>query len=411
LWDVAVAAHASPKARVDVGRALLAQVSHRLTVQQGWLEDLTRRLDPKVPAADRTTLSSLPDNNNAVYRTSAWLTPVWKVAQAQAASHALAQARQGVATLSWIHTDTARDCRTILDLSPEKAAPYLADTLSSVSTRHARTVETLAEVVVALRPHATTLRHGGGGGLDSLNDDAMILPFLHQRLGIQLLCEHYMEVVGKRKKAAGTIDVQRSVQEAVLDAMGEAKILTEAHYEHPPVLEYGGGSRATSERDDDDDLKATWVGPWLHYVLVELLKNATTATVQAHPSTPSESLLPPPPVVITATQDDHTTFIYIDDRGTGVGTSTTTTVQDTFRFAQTEHIWDRMDEQTTYAMVRPPLRGLGVGLSLSAAMMTYFGGALRLEARAGGGTRAVLTIPRYLTILEAAAWEETAVHG
>jgi hypothetical protein len=397
LLETAARATESSSSRVHVGRALLTQVAHRLDVQGSLLDTMTTRL-----SNSNSNPSSSNPHSDGVYRTAAWLTPVWKERQAAAAAHATAQAHKGLATMTWIHTDTAQACRTILALEADASAQYLQSTLTSVQARHARTVETLAEVVVGLRTGTTP---DEAHAQDMATDPTLVATFLRQRLGMQLLCEHYMDIVGnsiRMPKPAGTMDVERSVADAVLDAMGECKVLTEAFYEHPPPLVYRNHDTMTTE---DDDIKATWVGPWLHYVLVEVLKNATTATVEQHParhavSSNEENTLPP--IEIRAHQDDRTTYIYIEDRGTGLGSTLST---DCFRFAQTDHIWDRMDEQTTYAMVRSPLRGLGVGLSLSSAMMHYFGGALRLEARGNGGTRVVLEMPRDLTILEAALVE------
>ena len=363
--------------RGRVGRFLLECVADRLAVQEARLS--------------RWGMQSCNGSDSSnVIRTSNYHVPIWKQPEKRSNTwhtNGLPGARKRLETLQWIHTDTLRACREILQLSAAKADPYLLPTLTQVQARHARTVETLAELVVEnLRPY------------DKL-DRIDLNVFLHDRLGIQLLCEHYMEIA--KGKRYGTIDYQRPVADALLDAMGEANILAQAYFEHVPEMKLV--QDCSSDKTAATPIQATFVGSWLHYVLVEILKNAITATAKHHHASSMNPTMPTndallPPVTLTCGQDETITWIAIDDRGPGISTP----IMDSFCFAQTNKIWDRMEEQTTYAMVRSPLQGLGVGLSLSTVMMQYFGGTLYLQRRNDGhvGTRAYLGLPRDLTLLE-----------
>ena len=389
-----------------VGRLLMQCVADRLAFQEDILKSWRRRLDRVGQPEDKGstgsfvgTISKSSDNN--VIRTSTYHTPLWKEVSPsnQDANNevwrtqAYPKARRKLDTIHWIHTDTQQACRHILSLSNPQQ--YLRHTLTEVQARHARTVETLAEMLVQdLRPHHV---------------DLPVTQFLNQRLGIQLLCEHFVEIC--KGKPYGTIDYQRSVQEAVLDAVGEANILTQAYYDVIPEigihLATNEGNATTTTMNSSISPLATFVGPWLHYTLVELLKNAVTATVERHGATA------PPPIHIYIGSDELSTWIVVEDQGTGLApdansASAATPSLELFRFAQTRQLWDRLDEQTTYAMVRSPLKGMGVGLSLSRRMMAYFGGALSLSnSSAGtGGARALVTLPHDLTILEASNFEQ-----
>eukprot|EP00977_Amphora_coffeiformis_P020172 scaffold7995_cov173-Amphora_coffeaeformis.AAC.2 len=245
----------------------------------------------------------------------------------------------------------------------------------------------------------------------------------------------------------GAFDKDRSVFDAVRDATGEAKILTEAYYDYIPDFvivstrsqdddddDEGESNKENHGQEEDHTVRATFVGPWMHYVLVELFKNATTATMERHGNeaslnhwnedTDRDGSSALPSIQIRIIQNADWTTIFIQDEGVGLhptpnnddgvdgnSTSEFTTSHpftlSSFRFGNTDKLWDRLDEQTTYAMVRSPLRGMGVGLALSACMMQHFGGTLRLESptltdKDGNafGTRAVLQLPRDLTILE-----------
>ena len=477
---------------------------------------------------DESSSSSSPSSprQSAVIRTSDYHTPLWRQEQSnsyakqqrpsvsssssrrtqseqqqqqqqQQQSHFKNAAVKGLETLERIHIDTAEICRTVLgtardaySLDPPSSSPYhektlarsLMETAKQIQARHARSVETMAEIVVGLRkmgdPTPLFTETDNGRNLESKEVlRRSIMPFLQERLGIQLLCEHYVEMCKDKEKHQkmytlnnnnnqqkqqqqqqqndqpavnfGTFDKDRSVSDAVRDAMGEAKILTEAYYDEIPEFEIGSIIRSqVDERNKYDKMDreqhstrevehvpvhATFVGPWLHYVLVELLKNATTATMERHDEAgakvtnndveenDSHVTIALPSIQIHIIQNNDWTTISIEDQGVGIpptddasdGISTkefTTShpfVLSTFRFGNTDKLWDRLDEQTTYAMVRSPLRGMGVGLALSACMMQHFGGTLRLESPTSTdkhgnpfGTRAILQLPRDLTILE-----------
>ena len=83
----------------------------------------------------------------------------------------------------------------------------VASTFEQIRSRHAPAVETLADVVLALR-RVRSLRNGDGRG--QLQASAyfcginltLIDEFLRCRLGVQLLCDHYVKI-DKGKSAGG----------------------------------------------------------------------------------------------------------------------------------------------------------------------------------------------------------------
>ena len=445
--------------RIQVGRHLLECVSHRLEAQHSrlevWMEHLERDDDGddgdngdnhdtisnihKESTNTNSDFSSSSSSASAsiasrVIRTANYHTPMWKQTEPTiptkqsskvGISHknnsknsknnneawrkqGLPSARRKMETLQWIHKDTLQSCHDILQLpiTHSNLAYHLKHTLTQVQARHARTVETLAELVVQdLRPYHRLGDNNNNKNSGTAMMERYIFPFLQHRLGIQLLCEHYMEIA--KQKPHGTIDYQRSIQSALLDAMGESNILTQAYYDVIPELIIADDD--DSDSNGSSELTATFVGPWLHYILVELLKNATTATVQRHDQASNTNNLPP--IVLSAwldKKDQSYVWIAIDDEGVGINQEmgksckADSAIIKEFGFAQTNKIWDRLEEQTTYAMVRSPLQGLGVGLSLSSVMARYFGGTLILQSRPDGipGTRALVGIPTNLDILE-----------
>ena len=153
-----------------------------------------------------------------------------------------------------------------------------------------------------------------------------------------------------------------------------------------------------------DHIELTLIRPWLHHALVEVLKNACSASVQkaddegngANPSDVHIRLI------------DGTKMISIAVMDQGVGLSDNGTKR-AFRFAESSSLkrWDRIEEQTSYAMVRQPLGSLGVGLPLSRMMMGMFGGNMLLSNRDEGdglasGCTAVIKIPKDDQVVELA---------
>ena len=243
----------------------------------------------------------------------------------------------------------------------------IGSTFRQIRDRHQHTIETVAEIVVGLR----------SSSMYNLIQES-VDPFLRNRLGIPLLCEHIMEI--DKGKETGTMDVDVQIYDVVMDAVSEAKILVEAHY---------GDHQIPDIQVQDPAMVVTLHRPWLHYVLVELLKNAMTATIENQGSN----------IQITFGQNDKFVFIFIDDQGAGLNCDNGN--RDIFAFAQTEKLWDRLDDQTTYAMVRSPLKGLGVGLSQSRMIVQHFGGNLTLKNLDNRkGCRASIQIAKDLDIPE-----------
>jgi len=252
----------------------------------------------------------------------------------------------------------------------------------------------------------------------------------------------------------GAINVNSSVAALLRDSITEASQLCEATYLiSPPVtfitaMKYENeaeliksGSTTTTVstndedvvvvgRDDDvenegnnEDVSATFVRSWLQYTLVELLKNAMSATVEQNPDIVNELvgdefeldelydenpkqqqqqqqqplLLPSLYVHIYEDTTSDNVIIKLYDQGGGISKKNNNNskndgndtndddvefdLESLFRFAQRETVWDRLDEQQSYGEVSSPLKGLGVGLSLSRWHMRHFGGDLTLEHR------------------------------
>ena len=121
--------------------------------------------------------------------------------------------------------------------------------------------------------------------------------------------------------------------------------------------------------------------------LVELLKNAMAVSMERMTNDENTCNLLPPTIYIAI--DDHhqhpqDNYLSIDILDQGGGFKDPDLAKNTnilFDFVRTkDKLWDRLDDQQTYAMARSPMQGLGVGLCLSRLMMQHFGGTVELSS-------------------------------
>jgi hypothetical protein len=271
-----------------------------------------------------------------------------------------------------------------------------------IYSRHALTIETFAEMVIGLRALRRPVEM----------DDTLQKNLLHERLGMLLLCDH-VTLSCSTKPTATTPIVDADIPDIVEKAVTEASHLCEAQYLTAPSVQIKESFQMASPKNP---MTALVVKPWLQYTLVELFKNNMAVTVER--SDDGMSLLDDDdpererflhPIHVDITETSNEIRIDIHDQGGGIGIDIddeeNKSVENIFEFAQRRTKWDRMDDQQTYAMMRSPLRGLGVGLSMSRMMMEYFGGSLELEDRKASdtleaGVTATIVLPKDSTISE-----------
>jgi len=247
----------------------------------------------------------------------------------------------------------------------------IAATFEQIRSRHASTVENLADVVVGIRKLKDISEEGG---TTTRLDQMLVDEFLRDRLGIQLLCDHYVGL--NRGKPGGGIAVNCSFSNVLTDAITEAKSICDANFGIAPEVHV-----LFDDSTSSDDATVTLIRPWVHHALVELLKNGMTSSVQkgdfAGVSLPPDLFVS---VSVRRHVGEETLLCEIMDQGVGLNDEG---LKNAFRFADSssEERWDRIDEQQSYAMVRAPIASLGVGLSLSQMMMQMFGGEVHLKSR------------------------------
>lgn len=257
-------------------------------------------------------------------------------------------------------------------------------TFEQIRSRHAPSVEALADIKISMRHYEQILK------VPLINEHIFEL-FLKERLGIQLLCDHYVSF--NKGKSHGGVSIDCDLGDILTDAIQESKHICDANFGMVPDVE-------VVHVDTEQNHSATLIRPWVHHSFVELLKNAMTSSIQRNFSFP-------PNIYIKIERQclEDSIICKIFDQGIGLDD-----IQEAFKFASSsaQIRWDRMNEQQSYASVRPPIASLGVGLTLSTLMMRIFGGDINLVKRSAGfnittpngdirrldsGVTAIITIP------------------
>jgi len=314
-----------------------------------------------------------------------------------------------------VNSQTGASSSEYLD---KKETKWIKAALRQIRDRHAMTVENLAEFVITTRPYWNSLSTKTEKEIEDFMD-GLVMDFLRGRFGIQLLCEHYLSpypnasLVDNNNKVlggSGIVCVECALQTVLEDAISEARILCESHYSHLNTA----APEVVVVVDENSNLNFTIVRPWVHYVLVELLKNAMAKSMErmmeenaieyldnddsdSSSSNMGSNVLPPTIYISIHNEDDHEhdhndtsdkskgpTYLSIDVMDQGGGFANNPVLAKStdilFEFVKTKkHMWDRLDEQQTYATVRSPMQGLGVGLCLSRLAMQHFGGTVELK--------------------------------
>jgi len=341
---------------------------------------------------------------------------------------------RGLNNLKILHADTFQLTQQLLeDDNPvlRRFSPadqnVLKATFEQIRSRHASTVENFADIITGLKTIRDIHDNDAGDrssrsikeGIVSDIDPKLVDSFLKERLGIQLLCDHYVALskhsnaLSSRGKRGGGISIDCNFIDVLNDAILEAKHLCDANLgtfsEVYVVYHEGDKNNNISIRSgiiDDMNIPCTIIRPWVHHSLVEVLKNAMASSVEKflqvtdsdindhHDVHSNSDITNLPQDIYIRISENENQFITCEimDQGIGLNSNNGESFHDNHAFGEHEQLfefgyssssnrWDRLDEQQSYAMVRSPLGSLGVGLTLSRMMMQMFGGDLLLSPR------------------------------
>eukprot|EP00744_Colponema_vietnamica_P006953 GILI01010040.1.p1 GENE.GILI01010040.1~~GILI01010040.1.p1 ORF type:complete len:547 (-),score=106.50 GILI01010040.1:423-2063(-) len=218
--------------------------------------------------------------------------------------------------------------------------------------------------------------------------------------------------------------------DVVRDAVYDAKQICDGHYGDSPEVTYHilnapvldnavGKHLAFSALQPEDDgainpVASTESGhiyghicPTVHYIIVELMKNAFRATIERHAKRNKANMLacddvPPVKITINARPGLMHSCICVEDQGTGIKRDHIPYAM-SYSFTTAKGVLSKEDEEamnsgdpsatmngSVGAVELPPLAGFGYGLPMSRTYARCFGGDVVLRSVEGSGTKVYL---------------------
>jgi len=210
--------------------------------------------------------------------------------------------------------------------------------------------------------------------------------FYVSRIGIRVVAGQYLALrLRPREGYIGLICQETSPYEVVKEAITDASYMCECRYGGFPNVIIKGRL----------DLTFPYIPTQLHYILLELLKNAMRATVEHH-GVQNIHKWPAVEVIIADGFSNEDVVIKIADVGGGISRSNMNKIWSYLFTTADSTIQDGLvsqDNQVDHS-VEAPLAGLGYGLPISKSYARYFGGDVSINSMDGYGTDAFVHLRR-----------------
>lgn len=299
----------------------------------------------------------------------------------------------------------------------------ITDTIQQIKARHVSSVESIADIAIGLRAQQlssemdTMSNPTIPGNHDECNNkkqsqveiETFFQTFLYGKFMIQLLCDHYLGFVNTKRNSdhpqqqqqqqskyggISHVEYPNELQTILEAAISEAKGICSQNFDMAPEVEIeflderNFDSNENNIKKNKEERNLWIIRPWIHHVMVEMLKNAMDSTFQKVWMTTTggeeQHQQNIPPIHIKCYEESDCFLIHIQDFGIGFSSSSCDNEEEeekeqkdnAFLFASTTQSkrYDRIDNQQSYAMPQTvPLKGLGVGLPLSRVMMQLHG--------------------------------------
>jgi len=205
--------------------------------------------------------------------------------------------------------------------------------------------------------------------------------FYMSRIGIRVLAGQYLALrERKRDDYIGMICLKTSPYEIVQKAARDVQRMCLDKYRRTPQFQVSGRL----------DLTFPYIPTYLHYILLELLKNAMRATAEHHKHAKE---LPIVSVIIADGMENEDVVIQIADEGGGIPRSQMNKVWSYLFTTADTSLQEAMFYGKDHSRVSP-IAGLGYGLPISRSYIRYFGGDIDVMSMEGYGTDVFVYLKR-----------------
>ncbi len=212
--------------------------------------------------------------------------------------------------------------------------------------------------------------------------------FYMSRIGIRVLAGQYLALRSPPLEGyIGLICQNASPHEIIKHAVTDAYYMCEQQYGAFPRVIIRGRL----------DLTFAYIPTHLHYIILELLKNAMRSTIEHH-GVENCDKWPPIEVIVSDGFFNEDVVIKIADEGGGIRRSNMKKIWSyLFTTADSSVQQDGlggMEGDSVDHSVDAPLAGLGYGLPISKSYARYFGGDVSISSMEGYGTDAFVHLRR-----------------
>ncbi|GJP66109.1 hypothetical protein CLOP_g23026 [Closterium sp. NIES-67] len=231
-----------------------------------------------------------------------------------------------------------------------------------------------------------------------LNLDGFLDNMLRSRISRRVVAEQHIALQQKRPGFIGVICTNMSVREVVEDAVEEATDMCTRTFGCCPEFVLTG------------DLSTTfaYIPSHLHYMLFEILKNASRAIVEHHTNQSGDPVFSSasfPPVVVTVCSGSNEVTIKVSDLGGGIPEKLQAKV---WRYGYSSVEGDVTTSSTLRSAAGgpvdsqgTPMAGLGFGLPYSRLLAQYLGGNIEMVSIPGYGSDVYVRVRRVVDQTEA----------
>ncbi|KAJ3102139.1 hypothetical protein HDU97_000781 [Phlyctochytrium planicorne] len=266
-----------------------------------------------------------------------------------------------------LYYDSFEILRSFPEPVDEVSQGEFSDTLSDLVASHQDVIPQLAKGFLECGKYMT--KESAASFLDGM---------IHARIGIRVLAEHHIALQEDVPGWIGIVNTKLSPVSMLKSTSEYVQELCEMHYGTSPEFIFNGHV----------DTAIAYISVHLEYIFMELLKNASRATVEwSHKHGRSAH----PKIEVTIGQGAEDISIRIRDQGGGIPAHemlkcfeySYTTVPKTE--LEDQNIFASQSRLSMQASVGGPIAGLGFGLPMSRIYARYFGGALELKSIAARG--------------------------
>lgn len=282
--------------------------------------------------------------------------------------------------LHGLYSQSFREVRTTC----ERTLPAFGSVLGSLSTdlQTPADCELFSQTVQALKGRQSPVLSLLGASMQELNRmdperynavfwNKWLDEFLNSRICTEMLTAQYLTVMDQFKKGQGKIN---GIIDAACDptvvcriACDNAKRLCKHHTGLEPVINV--------EACTASDFRFSYIPTYLHYVMLELLKNSCRAT--ANIAGCQEGMAKRPINIVICADPSHVA-IRISDLGGGIP------------FTVGDRVWDYLYSSGSKTGETTALSGYGLGLPLARLYAQYLGGSCQLVSMPDYGVDAYL---------------------